>query len=294
MSVARPIAIDSWTPNDARKWPVAEGVAHESLKGHPAVGNATLRAGRKARLSTPMADLRRRPDGPRDRQLLMGAGFCALAERDGWSFGFDTGSQYCGWIESSSLESDQEMTHWVSNPASHLYSEPNLKSPERTQLSFGAQLRCEEQEGDFLRTAAGFVPVQHVRKIGEFLADPVAVARGFMGVPYLWGGNSHAGIDCSGLVQAALHACGIACPGDSDQQQAMTGQDISLSRKHDETQPGDLIFWKGHVGMIADKGRLLHANAHHMAVAEEDLWGAIDRIAEGGDPVLRVMRPDVG
>ena len=94
------------------------------------------------------------------------------------------------------------------------------------------------------------------------MTDPVAVAELFLGTPYLWGGNSRAGIDCSGLVQAALLACGIACPGDSDLQAAIR-RHARLSRSSRSAR-GDLIFWKGHVAMVADPTADPRLRSHHV------------------------------
>ncbi len=127
----------------------------------------------------------------------------------------------------------------------------------------------------------------HLRALGEWCQDPVAVAEMFLGTPYLWGGNSRDGIDCSGLVQAALLACGRDCPGDSDQQ-AGIGTELA---EGDALRRGDLVFWKGHVAMVVDGDRLIHANGHSMSVAHEGIAACIERIAAaGGGPVTARRR----
>ena len=144
-------------------------------------------------------------------------------------------------------------------------------------LSFGSQLTLTGQEGRFLALdTGGFVPVQHLREIGALFTDPVAVAARFIGTPYLWGGNSRQGIDCSGLVQMACHACGFDCPGDSDMQAAGFGR---LLGAEEELRRGDLLFWKGHVAFVAGPDLILHANGNDMAVTEEGMTSAIARIA---------------
>ena len=122
-------------------------------------------------------------------------------------------------------------------------------------------------------------------------ADFVAVAERFVGAPYVWGGKTRLGVDCSGLVQVALQAAGRSCPRDSDMQQAEVGGAVAYADELDDLQRGDLVFWKGHVGIMTDGFMLLHANAHHMAVVIEPLKGAATRIAGGGSPIVAVKRP---
>jgi hypothetical protein len=128
---------------------------------------------------------------------------------------------------------------------------------------------------------AQLAPLEHMQ------SDPAAVAMLFQHVPYLWGGDSTFGIDCSGLVQQCLMACGITCPRDSDMQEAHFPHIGPADRKR-----GDLVFWKGHVGMLLDPATLIHANAYHMAVTIEPLEQAIERIGqkEFGD-VTAYARP---
>jgi cell wall-associated NlpC family hydrolase len=144
------------------------------------------------------------------------------------------------------------------------------------------------EAGRFAETPEGFVPLVHLLPADSVMTDPVAVAEMFLGTPYLWGGNSRAGIDCSGLVQAALLACAIPCPGDSDLQARTVGTELAPDAP---SHRGDLIFWKGHVAMVADSHRLIHANGHAMATVHEPMAAALDRIAATGTPVLTRRRP---
>lgn len=266
--------------SDRRFARVAAGVAHLEA---PEPGDARRVPGEWRAVRAGLADLWALPGGPRERQLLAGTRFCALVTREGWTYGFDGDDGYCGWLDAATLRDPVEVTHRVSALASHAYPEPDIKHPGARALPMGARLAVIAVEGRFARTDQGFVPASHLRALGDEPGDPVAVARMFLGVPYLWGGNSAAGIDCSGLVQVARRACGLACPPDGDLQQRMDGQDVAPG----DEAPGDLLFWAGHVAMVSAKGRVIHANATHMAVVEEDM-AAVEARAEG--PVLRRLR----
>jgi cell wall-associated NlpC family hydrolase len=225
----------------------------------------------------PLVNLSEAPRGDRASQLLFGEGFRVIDERDGFAFGQSLRDGYCGYVLSAALSRQEAMTHWVAAPATHLYPKPRLKTPPEVSIFFGSQVRVTADLGDFQRISTGhFVPSGHLQPLRARFGDPVGVADMFLGTPYLWGGCSRWGIDCSGLVQAALVACGLDCPRDTDQQR-------SVGRPLDPDEPGqrgDLIFWEGHVGLLSDGGMLLHANAHHMAVAYEPLDEACARIAE--------------
>ncbi len=147
-------------------------------------------------------------------------------------------------------------------------------------MSFGAACTALSETPTFIETALGFVPRQHVRTSDTVATDPAAIAALFLGAPYLWGGNSHLGIDCSGLVQAACLACGIPCPADSDQQAEGVGTPLP---EDTPLQRNDLIFWDGHVALVTDAMTLIHANAGHMAVVYESVSEAIVRIETQGD-----------
>jgi len=261
-------------------------VAHDSLRGM--VAGVTFTSGEWARISAPLADLRAAPEGTRDRQLLHGARFCVLERQATQVFGFDAEDGYCGWLEAGALGPDHPVTHQVSSPATHRYGAADIKSADEAALSFGARVQVLAVDGMFARTPQGFIPARHLRALGDAMASPVDVARLFLGTPYLWGGNSRAGIDCSGLVQAARRACGLPCPPDSDLQAAMPGQPV----KPGQEVPGDLVFWKGHVALVSAPGMIIHANAWHMAVVEEPLAGAEARTAASGAPVTLRLRVD--
>jgi len=260
--------------NDRRLTPCNGNVAETGWEGR--VSARRFSPGQWQAVFAPVTDLCAAPGGARDRQLLKGDRFLTL-DRDGdHAFGRAEKDGYVGWVPVSALGCDHAASHAVSVRSSHEYAAADVKARDLAALSFGARLSIVGEAGGYLETAEGrFVPAAHLRPLDRPLQDPVAVAELFLGTPYLWGGNSAWGIDCSGLVQAAMLATGRECPGDSDLQQRL-GQALS-----EDAPParGDLWFWDGHVGILRDARTLLHANAHHMAVVSEPLDEALGRMA---------------
>lgn len=255
-----------------RLTPATPRIAHSSLKG--LVDVPVFTDGTDMRLAKPVADLLRSPSGARDRQLLLGEAFTVVDRSEGHAFGFAVKDGYCGWLADEALSRGPLPTHWVCSPGTHLYPEPKVQAREVAALPLGAQVAVTADHGKWLETTQGFIPGPHLRPLGDWLSDPVSVAEGLLGTPYLWGGNTRGGIDCSGLVQLSHWACGITMPGDSDLQQAEGTEiaaDVALLR-------GDLLFWKGHVALVVDASRLIHANGHSMSVAYEDTAACIARI----------------
>ncbi|MEY8840756.1 NlpC/P60 family protein [Cribrihabitans sp. XS_ASV171] len=231
-------------------------------------------------IARPVVNLLRSPEGPRDRQLLFGDRVEELEKSGDWRRVRAAKDGYEGWVPARALELPWEPSHWVSAPATHVYSDPDIKSADCLSLSFGSRVTAVGEDDKFVETPMGHVPRQHLHPAATMLEDPVAVAALFLGTPYLWGGNSRWGIDCSGLVQAALLACGLPCPGDSGDQERELGRALSEGTP---PQRGDLLFWKGHVAWVADEDTILHANANDMSVAYEPLESAIARIEARGD-----------
>jgi len=236
---------------------------------------------RRFQVAVPVADIRGAAGGARLRQLLYGETVVAEGERDGWIAVRADRDGYRGVMDPEDLcEPTGAASHKVTALATHLYTEPDIKSADIASLSFGARLTLTGTEGAFGQTDEGlFVPMVHVAQARRRFADPAAVAELFLGTPYLWGGNSRLGIDCSGLVQTACLACGLACPGDSGEQELAAGAPV------DDAAPlarGDLLFWLGHVAMAVGNDMLIHANAHHMAVVFEPAEDAVRRISAAG------------
>ncbi|MDP4034504.1 MAG: NlpC/P60 family protein [Pseudorhodobacter sp.] len=270
---------------DRRLTPANSRAAHESLRGRVAAPRYT--AGEAAQVIVPLVDLLRAPGGARDRQLLLGDAFTVIDRSQGHAFGQSAKDGYCGYLPEAALGGAEIPTHWVAAPASHLYTSPSVQAHEMAALSFGARLRVLGTSGKFSQTTQGCIPSCHLREIGDWFADPVDVAMLFLGTPYLWGGNSRAGIDCSGLVQTALLACGRACPGDGDMQQSL-GQPIADNAA---LKGGDLLFWQGHVAMAINATMMIHATGNAMSVVVENTAAAVARIQkQNGGPVIARRR----
>jgi cell wall-associated NlpC family hydrolase len=173
-----------------------------------------------------------------------------------------------------------------------MFPGPSIKLPPSETLSFGCRLVVVRTDDMFAITeSGGYVPLVHVAPIAALETDFVAVAERFLRTPYLWGGKSSLGIDCSGLVQVALGACGIACPRDTDMQEKALGSALALPPDLAQLRRGDLIFWKGHVAIVRDAATVVHANGHAMAVSFERSAPAIERISGESGEVTSVRRP---
>ncbi len=277
---------------DPRLTPARPDLAAAHLEGE--VAAARYVEGRRQRLAVGAAPLRGepRPDAPLMTEALFGEHFTVYDEHEGWSWGQLATDDYVGWLPSAALTAPGEpATHRIVSLRSFVFPGPSIKLPPEDLLHLNAQVTVVRHEKTFaVLDSGGFVHAGHLAPVDARAADFVGVAERFIGTPYLWGGRSSIGLDCSALVQISLDACGHAAPRDSDMQFASLGQDIAdwspatLSR-------GDLLFWKGHVAIARGDGTLIHANGHAMAVTVEDAGAAITRIAEAGDgPVIGVRR----
>lgn len=242
-------------------------------------------AGWSAMVGAPVVDLCAGPVGARDRQLLHGAEVAVFEDQEGWSF-VQAVDGYVGYVQSGHLTDFTAPSHFVATVGTHAYTAEDFKSPDLHGLPFGARVTVLDERRKFFETNVGFIPKSHLRQLDRPFSDPATVAQLHFGVPYLWGGNSTRGIDCSGLIAAALSACGVDCPADSDLQCAGLGRSFEGAY-----QRGDLVFWDGHVGMMVDAETMVHANAHHMATVYEPIERAILRIkAQGDGPVIARKR----
>lgn len=217
----------------------------------------------------------------RDTELLFGEAVRVFERKNSFAYVQAERDHYVGWITETALAPQPVMpNHRVISMRTHAYSTSDLKSPETMTLPQGARLRVTDNEGDWRRVQhAGWVHARHIAPIGEnFAPDPAAVALRYEGTPYLWGGRTSLGLDCTGLTQTAFDACSALIPRDSDMQFEWTGVDIPDWKEAGALQRNDLVFWKGHVGIMLDETTLCHANAWHMAVAIEPLGGAVERI----------------
>jgi cell wall-associated NlpC family hydrolase len=173
----------------------------------------------------------------------------------------------------------------------HVFPGPSIRLPPIEALSLGCRLAVAHIAGSFaVTTSGGHVPNRHLAPLDVTEADVVAVAERFLGVPYLWGGKTSLGLDCSGLVQVALTACGIPCPRDSDMQERALGAPLAPAADLDHLRRGDLLFWQGHVAIARGATTLVHANAFHMAVEIEPIAEAVRRIRAAGSEVTSVRR----
>lgn len=274
------------TPFASRLVPARPDLAARHLQGR--VTAAAFVTGEPRRVLPPLLDLTTAPERGAERgtQLLHGETFTVYELRpDGLAWGQAALDGYVGYVDACQLGRPAGTGRRVTALWSHLYARPMVRGAVEHDLPFLAEVPVSGTSGAFARLrGGGFVPSAHIAPIA---GDFVAQAERFLGVPYLWGGRSARGIDCSGLVQLALLATGRRAPRDSDMQAALVGAAIGLRTP---LRRGDLIFWKGHVGIMRDRDTLLHANAHHMAVAVEPLAEAVARILAAGDGAVTGRR----
>lgn len=272
---------------DRRTTPARPDLAAVSLRGQVEAarfveGEAmTITAGRASLCASPSVD------ASQDSELLFGEQVTVYDRAEGWAWVQAAGDGYVGYLRQEALGELPPAGLKVAALMAPVFSAPDLKTPVRDLLPMNALVPVRAQPGDYVEITPGaFLHRCHTAPLDQRESDFAAVAERFVGVPYVWGGKTFAGQDCSGLVQTALAACGAAAPRDTDMQEAALGQPVDL----DDARRGDLVFWKGHVGIVLDGGRLLHANAFHMQVAIEPLSEAVARIAKSGFPVTAVKR----
>jgi cell wall-associated NlpC family hydrolase len=280
-------------PFDPRVTPVRADLAAKELQGKVAAPRYV--EGNVYEVIVPQTPVRSEPrsDAPLATEALGGERVTVYdINREGWAWGQLSADGYVGWLAESALKPPGEQpTHKVTALRTLVFPAPSIKLPPLEALPFGAQLVVVETKDQMAITPArGHVPAVHLAPVKQYERDFVAVAERFVGAPYLWSGKTVLGLDCSGLVQVALSACGIASPRDSDMQEEALGAPVAAASGLDNPQRGDLIFWKGHVAIVRDRTNLIHANAFHMAVAIEPIVEAINRIRASGTEISSIRR----
>jgi hypothetical protein len=210
---------------------------------------------------------------------------------EGFAWGQLSNDGYVGWLPDRALAKPAAApTHKITALSTFAFPGPSIKLPPVETLPMSTTVTVLRQDGAFAVTREGwYLPLPHVGSIDEYERDFVSVAERFVGTPYLWGGKSSFGVDCSGLVQVALNAAGIRCPRDSDMQRDSLGSALDPAESS-QLQRGDLIFWNGHVAIVRDADSIVHANAYHMATAIENTRDAIARIKAAGNEVIAIKR----
>jgi cell wall-associated NlpC family hydrolase len=268
-------------------------LADERLKGKVEAGRFV--PGEEAAVIVPVADLHSAPDASAgiDTQFLFGDAVSVFERRAGWAWVQAGRDGYVGYIEEKALGIPAEHTHMVAVPRSFIYPEPELKTPPVSAQSMGARVAVvEEVERRGTRYAllssGGAMIAGHLRPLGQPFPDYVSAAELFLHTPYLWGGASGFGIDCSGLVQLSMFMAGRKVPRDTDMQAEGIGHPVEAAG----LRRGDLVFWRGHVAIMTDGETVIHANGHTMTVAREPLSEAVGRIERLYGRPTGYRRPD--
>ncbi len=276
---------------DPRLTPARGDLAAKELEGK--VEAARYVEGRGYEVIDPQAPLRAEaaPDAPLLTEALKGERVTIYdMNGEGWAWGQLAADGYVGWLPANALApAGAPPTHKVTALRTFAFPGPSIKLPPLEALPLGARLGIVRIADRLAVTRSGaYVPSPHLAPLDIDEPDFVAVAERFLGVPYLWGGKTALGLDCSGLVQVALTAAGMSCPRDSDMQEQALGAPTGTAGDLADAQRGDLIFWKGHVAIVRDAATLIHANAFHMAVAIEPIADAVARIRAAGSDITSV------
>jgi cell wall-associated NlpC family hydrolase len=278
--------------DDPRLTPARPDLAAKYLEGK--IAAARFVTGEQFEIVDALAPLREGPstDAGLLTQALQGERVTIYDRNgEGFAWGQLNSDGYVGWLPDRALAKPSgNPTHKITAVRTFAFPGPSIKLPPAETLVMGGVVTVIREEEPFAVTREGwYLPRRHVDGIDRYAGDFVAVAERFVGTPYLWGGKSSLGIDCSGLVQVSLNAAGTGCPRDSDMQQNSLGRILGLAESG-KLQRGDLIFWKGHVAIVRDADSIVHANAHHMATVIEDTSDAIARIKAAGGEISAIKR----
>ncbi len=273
---------------DKRLTPARPDLAAAHLQGQ--VEAAHFAPGHRRQVLRGRTSLHARPEtsAARETELLFGEIFTVYEDKGGWSWGQAEADSYVGYAHSACLGAVTEPADaHVIALATPLLPAGDVKLVPHDLLPLGAQVRIASRKNGFAGlSGGGYVHEGHLASLADQAPDFVAVAQRFVGAPYVWGGKTFFGLDCSGLVQTSLHAAGIAAPRDTDMLERALGRDVAAQPR----QRGDLVFWKGHMGVMLDATNLLHANAFHMQVAIEPLAEAVARIEKSAGAVTSIKR----
>lgn len=254
---------------------------------------ARLVEGELREVAAPLLSLRDAPrfDARLDTQALMGERVRVFDVQEGWAWLQLEADGYVGYAAQDDLVLPQSAaTHRIAVPSTFMFPAPDIKSQPVVTLTMNARVAVIGGDERFAHLANGrFVVARHLKPLAESEPDFVAVAEAYLNVPYLWGGKSVLGLDCSGLVQLSLEAAGEASPRDADMQETQLGSPLPTDDLAG-LERGDLVFWEDHVGIMTGARMLLHANGHFMQVTREPLLSAVERIAKRGSPVTSIRR----
>lgn len=278
---------------DPRRAAFRPDLAAQSLEGK--IEAPAFVPGREAQITRATVPIRKLPATAcgLETEGLFGETLTVYEDKNGWSWVQLHRDSYVGYVPSDCLSGALvRPAHRVSALGTFVYSVPDIKAPPVMHICMNSVVAIESEHGLFSKiSGVGYAVTRHLAPLEKTARDFVEIAERFIGVPYLWGGRTRIGIDCSGLVQTAFQASGLAAPRDSDMQEAEIGHSVPVTAELENLQRGDLVFWKGHAGIMTDAIVMVHANAHHMAVTAEPVLDVAARIAKSGGPVTAIKRP---